>query len=260
MRLSKGGRVMRSPRRGSNPSEVFQFIQTRLNTYALAASAAGVGVLALAQPTQASVVYTPTHQVIGANGVYNLDLTGNGTVNFLIQEWVSGFTSNNALLCDAAIGNGVVGKARFASALSAGASIGPNQKFVGGGNNGEVMLSVTHFTTGSTGYVHGAWSNVRNRYLGLKFQFSGETHYGWARVSVKRQANHFTAVLTGYAYETTPNTAIIAGEISGNAADSSGGANSANPGSPVASASSANSADSARYKSLGELALGAQAR
>jgi hypothetical protein len=247
--------MQRSPRRG-NPSEVFQFIQTRLNTYALAASAAGVGVLALAQPTQASVVYTPTHQVIGANGVYNLELAGDGAVNFLIQEWVSGFTSNNALLCDAAIGNGVVGKAHFASALSAGASIGPNQKFVAGGNNGEVMFSVTHTTTNGTSFVHGVWANVRNRYLGLKFQFSGETHYSWARVSVKRVANHFTAVLTGYAYETTPNTAIVAGQTSGNAVDSSGDANSENSESPVGAAS-ANSAGSARYKSLGDIALGA---
>jgi len=248
--------MQRSPRRG-NPSEVFQFLQTRLNTYALAASAAGVGVLTLAQSTHASVVYTPTHQVIGANGVYNLELTADGTVNFLIQEWVSGFSSNNALLCDAAVGNGVVGRAHLASALSAGASIGPNQKFVAGGNNGEVMLSVTHFTTNGTSFVHGVWANVRNRYLGLKFQFSGETHYGWARVSVKRKANHFTAVLSGYAYETSPNMAIVAGETSGNAVDSSGEANSANSESPVASDASANSAGSERYKSLGDLALGA---
>ncbi len=119
------------------------------------------------------------------------------------------------------------------------------------------MFSVTHTTTNGTSFVHGVWANVRNRYLGLKFQFSGETHYGWARVSVKRQANHFTALLTGYAYETTPNTAIVAGETSGNAVGSSGDANSANSESPVASASSANFSGSEQYKSLGDLALGA---
>jgi hypothetical protein len=200
-----------------------------------------VGVLALPQSAEAKVVYTPAHQVIGANGVYNLDLTGDGTVDFLIQQWQSGYPSNNSLLCDAAVGNAIVGHKSFASALSAGASIGPSRNFISGGNNGEAMLNVTHFTTGGTSYLRGFWANIRNQYLGFKFQVAGETHYGWARVSVQRKANVFTAVLTGYAYETTPNTAIVAGETSG--ADSSPG----------------NAAEVQQTKSLGELALGAVA-
>jgi hypothetical protein len=210
--------------------------------YALAASAAGVGLLSLAQPAQAKVVYTPANQVIGQNGVYNLDLNHDGTVDFLVQQWnYRNWASNNQLLADAAVGNAVQqGSRRFAAALSAGASIGPAQNFIAGDSNGEVMLSVTHFTTGGTSYVHGFWKNVRNRYLGLKFKINGETHYGWARLSVVRQAFHFKATLTGYAYETTPNTAIKAGQTSGGAAES------------------ANFFDHARNKSLGELALGAQ--
>ena len=35
--------------------------QQYLNMYAIAASAAGVGMLALAQPVAAKIVYTPTH-------------------------------------------------------------------------------------------------------------------------------------------------------------------------------------------------------
>jgi len=36
-------------------------LEHRLSGYALAASAAGVGVVALAQPTEARIVYTPAH-------------------------------------------------------------------------------------------------------------------------------------------------------------------------------------------------------
>jgi hypothetical protein len=238
---------MKQSPRPRKPSAFPEFLQARLNMYVLAASAAGVGVLALAQPAQASVVYTPANQRIGANGVYNLDLNHDETVDFLIQQWNYGnWPSNNQLLADPAVGNGVLGKQITASALMAGASIGPNQDFIAGGNNGEVMLSITHFTTGGTSFVHGPWNNVRNRYLGLKFQIDGEPHYGWARLSVQRQAYHFTVLLTGYAYETLPNTAIKAGQTTGDAAYSSA--------DPILSNSGVYDT---RYASLGDLALGA---
>ena len=225
-------------------------LQRRLNTYALAASAAGVSMLALVEPSQAKVVYTPAHQVIRQNGVYNLDLNNDGTVDFLIQEWNNGgFSSSNALLADAALGNAVQGnKTGFrylAAALPLGAPIGPNQKFLTGGNNGEAMVSITHFTTGGTSYVHGYWANVRNRYLGLKFEINGQIHYGWARLSVQRQQYHLTATLTGYAYETIPNTEIKAGQTSGGDDESSAG-------------SSLPNSDNSQLSSLGALALGAR--
>jgi hypothetical protein len=49
-------------------------VQRQLNTYTLAAGAAGVGILTMSQTTQAKIVYTPTHHVIGKNGQYKLDL------------------------------------------------------------------------------------------------------------------------------------------------------------------------------------------
>ncbi len=242
--------MKQSPRR-RKPAEVSESVNARLNMYALAAGAAGVGVLALARPAQAKIVYTPAHEVIGANGVYNLDLTHDGTVDFLLQQWNYGFwSSDNQLLADAAVGNGVQGRRYLAAALLSGASIGPSQNFIAGDANGEVMLSVTHTTTGGPSFLHGSWANVRNRYLGLKFEINGETHYGWARLTVERHEFHFTAALTGYAYETTPNMAIQAGETSGDAADFSAKALDT-------TWSSVNSSDTPRSGSLGSLALGA---
>jgi len=49
--------------------------------YALAASAAGVSLLALAQSSEAKVAYTKVHQVIGTNGIYSLDLNHDGIRN-----------------------------------------------------------------------------------------------------------------------------------------------------------------------------------
>lgn len=240
----------------AKPSRLSRRLQSQLNMYAVAASAAGVGALALAQPAAAEVMYTPAHQVIGANGVFNLDLNHDGNVDFLIQQWnYRFFSSSNQLLADPAVGNGVMGKKYFASALASGASIGPNQPFIAGGSNGELMLAVGHSTTGGTSLVYGYWANVRNRYLGLKFQIGGETHFGWARLSVQRQQFHFTALLTGYAYETKPNTAIKAGQTPGG-----DGASAANLRLPVSSISAPlnNSSATQRSRTLGELALGAQ--
>ena len=48
-----------------------------------------------------------------------------------------------------------------------------------------------------------------NKFLGVKFQISGQTHYGWVNV------NMHTRAITGYAYETNANQPILAGEKSG---------------------------------------------
>ena len=65
----------------------------------------------------------------------------------------------------------------------------------------------------------GKGNGVRNRYLGLKFVIHGKVHYGWARLSVTlahhRQYDDVSGTLTGYAYETIPNKAILAGQITG---------------------------------------------
>jgi hypothetical protein len=53
-------------------------IQQHLNMYALAASAAGVGVLVLPPSSEAKIIYTKTHHRIDANTAYPLDLNNDG--------------------------------------------------------------------------------------------------------------------------------------------------------------------------------------
>jgi hypothetical protein len=50
----------------------------------------------------------------------------------------------------------------------------------------------------------------------LKFTIHGKTHYGWARLNVAVSAGaHVDATLTGYAYETIANEAIVTGKKHG---------------------------------------------
>jgi hypothetical protein len=210
------------PRKSANLSEP---VHRHLNMYALAAGAAGVGLFAVAHPAQARIVYTKTHQVIGLNGKYDLDLNHDRTVDFVLQQIdycnsTSCFGFQRHLLAKETPGNAVEGSVgsqgrHFAAALKGGAPIGPRQRFISGGHNGETMLSVWYDQDFQTLHTYGKWNNLNNRYLGLKFKLGRKTHYGWARLSVHNQEGQITGVLTGYAYETIPNKPIIAGKTHG---------------------------------------------
>jgi hypothetical protein len=208
-------------------------VNRQLNAYALVASAAGVSVLALARATEAKVVYTETHQVTHAHFPLYIDLNHDGIKDFLLRTTYYAGTSYFKLGLDASgyrnINNAVAGR-RFsrsgyffsaASALPAGARIGPKSKFP----VQHPFMAVELFNRIHTSQYSdvGPWvgkgKGVRNRYLGLKFVVHGKVHYGWARLSVTlghhRQYDDVSGTLTGYAYETIPNKAIIAGQTKG---------------------------------------------
>src|SRR5690348_12795850 len=127
---------MRPSRRA--PAPFSQSVQQRLNKYALAASAAGVSLVALTPPAQAKIVYTPTHQFIGRKGRYKLDLNHDKIADFTL---LNTYSCNTDFCVDilSAIPSGVNGvegmkgflSIPYASALKAGAVIGPKAPFSG---------------------------------------------------------------------------------------------------------------------------------
>ena len=50
-------------------------------------------------------------------------------------------------------------------------------------------------------------------YIGAKFNISGVTHYGWIRVNVAEDC--YSLIIKDFAYESMPNTGIIAGDYGG---------------------------------------------
>jgi len=200
--------------------QLSESLHKRLNAYALAASAAGVGVLALTMPADAKIVYTKTHHFIGTLGRYNLDLNHDGTTDFVLLQSgnTTGSRCSNTLFAREEPGNAVEGEIgtngrHFASALTRGARIGAGAGFIKGGEHGETMVASWHQDLSSG--PSGRWADVTNRYLGLKFKIDGQTHYGWARMTVGVNYCRINATLTGYAYETIPNKPIIAGQTHG---------------------------------------------
>jgi len=231
-------------------------VQHQLNTYALVASAAGVGALALSQPAEAKIVYTPANISIPVSTHFPLDLNKDG-VNDLSFFWVMSFASYAEVSClqtNAVVGYSALqtnssfrrirhrlpGNAAFA--LRRGANIGPKLGFQGE----QITLWKSVADSGQATYL-GQWRDVQNGYLGVKFSIQGTTHYGWVRLTVKivpGQPDSSQVVITGYAYETIPDTPIVAGNRKG---QDSAGQPAATPLKP----------DTANPATLGALAAGA---
>jgi len=113
------------PRRYTKLSES---TERKLESYGLAATAAGVGVLALASAAEAKIVYTSAHHVLKPGTHYGLDLSHDGTVDFTLRNGAGTSKSYRGLSVIPAAGNGAVGFQKFyggalASALSAGTLI-----------------------------------------------------------------------------------------------------------------------------------------
>jgi hypothetical protein len=205
-------------------------VHQQLNAYALAASAAGVTLLALSQPSDAKIVYTPVHKIIGKNTSYQLDLNRDGITDFTIKNSHCSYNQSSRTSCQvdswnllsvAPAGNNAVeatgGPLRLALDLGRGARIPDHRNFIGRATMLSQCKGFCNASSTGTSRIYGLWRNVANRYLGLKFKIKGKTHYGWARLSVKASKSPYeiTAVLTGYAYETIPGKAIVAGVTKG---------------------------------------------
>ncbi len=192
-----------------------------LSLYALAAGAAGVSVLALAQPADAEVVYTPIYQKISANEQFPINLNHDGVTDFTIVNRLH--RSNMQLKVLPAFGGyAVLGQyIGWAEAMLPGSMVGVNRPSGRPSFGNNIMASFGSYG----GYSQGSWFNVSDRYLGLAFKIHGKLHYGWARLTTNWNGQlKIEATLTGFAYETEPDIPIIAGDTAGlgeNGADAS---------------------------------------
>jgi hypothetical protein len=241
---------MKRSRSARTPANLPASIQQQLTMYAIAAGAAGVGLLALAQPAEAKIVYTPADVKITK---FHLDLDHDGVDDFLLQtstKFVSQTSETFRLnVSPSNRQNDVWGKGNYASALRAGVRVG-----AGFPQGGIVMVSDVYKINSFYTKFHGPWANggkgVKNRYLGLKFLVKGKHHFGWARLNVAINLyGQITATLTGYAYETTVGKSIKAGQTHSAADDSAYEDLGVSMTSPVP--------DTPQPASLGMLAMGA---
>jgi hypothetical protein len=196
-------------------SKLSKSIEHKLNGYALMAGAASVGLLALTQPADAEIVYTPVHHVIHPGQTYLIDINGDGQSDFEFHD------ANSGSFADLSVRVLEFNKIQsFATPLNRGAVIGSKDVFYGCGtcSSGSLIAGA------NAGGDFGPWVNVSDRYLGVRLQVqnSKDQYYGWVRMSVRVEGTSVTALVTGYAYENTANTSIRAGQTSGTFQDDAG--------------------------------------
>jgi hypothetical protein len=197
-------------------------INRHLNMYALVASTAGVGVLALTQSAEAKIVYSAAHIPIVVNGpVALLDLNNDGVIDFTFRNT---FLPTNCLSrhsCTESIRatlsvtpqqqtNGVWYVRSYAhlcaAALKKGRRVGPFSPFT---PEEGLWLAFISQSSG-TNFNYCPWLNVKSAYLGLKFVITGKTHFGWVRITMAGLGADET--ITDYAYETINGKSIIVGK------------------------------------------------
>lgn len=226
-------------------------LQDKLKKYGTMAAAVAGGVASAdAQIIYTDIV--PDTTFCNDGDVYNLDLNNDMINDFSLNLNTSsnagGFYSNSLnfstnsnenndlRISPNGLANSVLGN--NASALSSGASIGSSATNWAN-SSGNLMASysmyysryastytstyynTTNQTTQTYTYTWGPYTygnatsfgdfaGAQSKYLGLKIVVGPNTHYGWARVSVDSGVGCFT--VEEYAYETTPNTTILAGD------------------------------------------------
>jgi hypothetical protein len=192
------------------PVELGERFNKRWLGYAAAAGAAGLGLLGIPPAANADIIYTPAGYGVsgggpGGGGVFPISVTGNGIDDFQFRGFVSyvGGRSSGGKLYFARLG---VGNGFEVGPLSKGIAIGAGDKFIS--RSGETLLASGYRENyGQYEGLRGPWVNVKDKFLGLKLNVNGQTHFGWAELSVSVGGNGgfvVTGYLEGYAYNTMP--------------------------------------------------------
>jgi len=186
------------PERVTGKTSTFTF-DKKLIAYAIA------GGVAASVPAHASIVHCGG---LSIGGVFTtpLDLDNDTVTDFSFAGWVSfhGDIYNNV----DTLGNSVSG-----SPLAFGAPVAPSI------NTSSAFFVLNQAKVNGSGIkdISGNYVDGVDAYMGLSFQISGQTHFGWVLLnpsfSYSSPTGSAEMVLEDWAYETNPNTSLLAGDI-----------------------------------------------
>jgi hypothetical protein len=185
------------------PSKLSKSLDRHLHAYAVAAGAAGVGLLALSQPAEAELIHKVVNVKINMDERYKLELNRIGVVDFVFYATATGLSNGNAesaLRLFAYNGNEVWVSNGDPAVLGNDVTIGPGGNF----ENHSVNLMVGSY---DEKFRSGNWGgDVKRKFLGFKFfDLAGKPHYGWARLDVN---SPYDVTLIDYEYDNTEYTPV----------------------------------------------------
>lgn len=212
-------------------------LQKRLSAYSVAASAA----LALANPAEASIVYSGAKNILietgfEPSGYWNIDIDGGGTYDFRFSfnRLINGHVANSwysathhfsirglTTQAQVATGSPYWGSGWAKNFIQSGSIPGANPTWAAwhpnkGPNlhvdNGYMTISSDVFT----GFgLHGPFHDTG--LIGIKFNIGANQHYGfieYAGLNDEHDVGRGSfGLILGWAYESTPGATIIAGAV-----------------------------------------------
>jgi hypothetical protein len=211
--------------RNSGNGTTFNLLEPGLEHRLLLYTAVTGITIACVPLAKAEVVFTSSNVLVGSKLEIDLDHDGTVDFRFSITKYSTGtYAGWDRLAVRGAGLSDLVAEAGFLHA----AALRRTARIESG--SGKSFFRTCNMATGGTYFISGEWANTKNRYVGVKFVINGEVHYGWLGFrSVTTEFSKVTATLAGWAYETEPNKAIVAGDMGG-AAASSGFVNSTSLG------------------------------
>jgi MYXO-CTERM domain-containing protein len=205
-------------------------LEKRLAGYALAAGAAGVGLLALAPPAQANIILNTTDTPFLQNESVDIVIGNRGVLGFRDRFTVGEFCSYIACehtligslkvkpLSGAAVSD-FSGSGKFLPREGAGGVVNTQAKFIKSSRIMASNLFTSHTFLGipfiTKSFTVGKWANETG-FLGFKFPRNGATYFGWVHMGVYAQARTGEAAdIFSFAYENCPNGPIDLGQTTG---------------------------------------------
>lgn len=148
------------------------------------------------------IIYTDVNPDVGGQNVdYQLDLNNDGTIDFIIYNNYDTSSFNDFLGIQPLNGNSVTGMkilsysgtyySYYVNALNQGAVISA-------ANPSWQNYSYQYLNYYSCIGSNSQWCGVTDKFIGLRFDIAGNTHYGWARLDVA--INQSNWVIKDYAY------------------------------------------------------------
>ena len=182
-------------------------------------SGAAGAFIAFAGNAEAQIVYTDVNPDVTLNVLnsdsYSIDFNNDATPEFTIETYASVssytyyynpyiFSSFNAGIVPQG-SFGIQGSGTFADALNLNDSINSFQIF----NTNNSNYNLGYAINGESHY--GNFPGAGDKYIGVQFTIGTNTHYGWVLVNYAADCEFIT--VKGYAYESTPDKNILAGDV-----------------------------------------------
>lgn len=185
-------------------------LSDRLKAYSISAGAITASSLA----ANAAVIYTnPNDETYTGGDSINLDINSDGILDIALFANSSSSTYNGTLYVGGAVfANPLNGAALAGStytaytypyALNQGDTINAQLQFQGAG----IQTLNYSYSFGTSNVYYGNWLTATDKYIGLRLEINGATHFGWIRLD----AGPGTFTVKDWAFDDQENQSIEAG-------------------------------------------------